>query len=92
MVDFKGSHFAKDINLTCVRRCVTRRLSYRRMEKMMQARGGAADHAAIDRWVLKYRAEKRGRPLSHLITNAVGHWMESDRASAGIHGRVPPWR
>ena len=35
MVDFKGSHFEKDIILTCVRWYVTYPLSYRRKEKMM---------------------------------------------------------
>jgi putative transposase len=55
MVSFKGAHFVKDIILTCVRWYVAYPVSYRQVEELMQERGVAGDHAAINRWVLKYR-------------------------------------
>jgi transposase-like protein len=54
MVSCKGGHFEQDILLTCERWYVAYPLSYRRLEKLMQERGVAVDHAPINRWVLKY--------------------------------------
>jgi putative transposase len=54
MISFKGTHFVKDIILTCVRWSVAYPLSYRQVEELMQERGVAVDHATINRWVLKY--------------------------------------
>jgi putative transposase len=54
MVSFKGAHFTKDINLTCVRWYVAYSLSYRQVEERMQERGVSVDHATSNRWVLKY--------------------------------------
>jgi len=54
VVNFKGAPFVKDIILTCVRWYVAYPLSDRQVEELMQARGGAVDHATINRWVLKY--------------------------------------
>jgi hypothetical protein len=69
-VTFKGAHFAKAIILTCVRGYVASPLSYRQLEEMMQERGGAVDHATVNRWVLKYAPQlaqafhRRKRPAS----------------------------
>ena len=54
MVCFKGTHFVKDIILTCVRWYVAYPLSYRQVEELMEERGVSVDHATINRWVLKY--------------------------------------
>jgi putative transposase len=54
MIRFKGTHFVKDVILTCVRWYVAYPLSYRHVEELMQERGVAVDHATINRWVLKY--------------------------------------
>jgi putative transposase len=54
MISFKGTHFAKEIILTCVRWYVTYPLSYCQLDELMQERGVAVDHATIHRWVLKY--------------------------------------
>jgi putative transposase len=54
MIRFKGTHFVKEIILTCVRWYVAYPLSYRRVEELMQERGVSVDHATINRWVLKY--------------------------------------
>jgi transposase-like protein len=54
MVRFKGTHFERDIILTCVRWYLAYPLSYRQLEELMQERGVSVDHATINRWVLKY--------------------------------------
>jgi putative transposase len=53
MISFKGTHFVKDIILTCVRWYLAYPLSYPHLEEMMQERGVAVDHSTIHRWVLK---------------------------------------
>jgi putative transposase len=40
--------------LTCMRWYVAHPLSSRQLEVLVQERGAAVDHAAINRWVLKY--------------------------------------
>jgi putative transposase len=69
MISFKGTHFEKDIILTCVRWYVAYPLSYRPLEELMQEHGVAVDHATINRWVLKYAPQleeafhRRKRPV-----------------------------
>jgi putative transposase len=53
-IDFKGSHFERDVILWGVRWYVAYPISYRQLEEMMQERGVAVDHATLNRWVLKY--------------------------------------
>jgi putative transposase len=57
MIDFKGSHFEKEIILWGVRWHVAYPISYRQLEEMMQARGVAVDHSTLNRWVIKYAPE-----------------------------------
>ncbi len=54
MVSFKGAHCAPDIILVGVRWYVAYPLSYRHVEELMEERGGAVDHATLQRWVVKY--------------------------------------
>src|SRR5512143_2210001 len=54
MIDFKGSHFEREIILWGVRWYVAYPISYRQLEEMMAERGVAVDHATLNRWVLKY--------------------------------------
>lgn len=63
MISFKGRHHQKDIILQCVRWYVAYSLSYRDLEELMQERGYAVDHSAIQRWVVHYapRIEKAFR-------------------------------
>jgi putative transposase len=61
MISFKGAHFAKDIILTCVRWYVAYPLSYRQLEELMQEHGVSADHATINRWVMKYSPQCHDR-------------------------------
>ncbi len=57
MIDFKGSHFEKEIILWGVRWYVAYPLSYRQLEEMMEERGVSVDHSTLNRWVLKYAPE-----------------------------------
>jgi putative transposase len=57
MIDFKGSHFEKEIILWGVRWYVAYPISYRQLEEMMQERGVSVDHATLNRWVIKYAPE-----------------------------------
>jgi putative transposase len=54
MIDFKGSHFERDIILWGVRWYVAYPISYRQLEEMMSERGVEVDHSSLHRWVLKY--------------------------------------
>ena len=54
MIDFKGSHFERDIILWGVRWYVAYPISYRQLEEMMEERGVEIDHSTVNRWVLKY--------------------------------------
>ena len=92
MISFKGTHFAKDIILTCVRWYVAYPLSYRQLEELMQERGVSVDHATIHRWVLKYAPQleaafhRRKRPvcvswrLDETYIRVRGHWHYLYRA------------
>jgi len=65
MVDFKGSHYPKDVILYAVFFYVRYAVSFRDLEEIMAERGVAVDHATLNRWVMKYspliacRAQRR---------------------------------
>ena len=92
MIDFKGSHFEKDIILWDVRWDVTYPLSYRQLEEIMTERGVTVDHATLHRWVLKYAPEiekqfrARKRPigtswrLDETYVRVKGQWKYLYRA------------
>ncbi|HEX4430217.1 MAG TPA: IS6 family transposase, partial [Frankiaceae bacterium] len=54
MIEFKGSHFERDVILWAVRWYVAYPVSYRQLEEMMKEHGVEVDHATLNRWVLKY--------------------------------------
>ena len=54
MIEFKGSHFERDVILWGIRRYVAYPISYRQLEEMMDERGVEVDHSTLNRWVLKY--------------------------------------
>jgi putative transposase len=54
MIEFKGSHFERDVILWGIRRYVAYPISYRQLEEMMAERGVPVDHTTLNRWVLKY--------------------------------------
>jgi putative transposase len=53
-IDFKGSHFERDIILWGVRWYVAYPISYRQLEEMMGERGVEVDHSALNRWIVRY--------------------------------------
>jgi transposase-like protein len=53
-IEFKGSHFERDVILWGVRWYVAYPISYRQIEEMMGERGVEVDHSTLHRWVLKY--------------------------------------
>jgi putative transposase len=99
MVSFKGTHFVKDIILTCVRWYVAYPLSYRQLEEMMQERGVSVDHSTINRWVLKYSPSleaafhRRKRPvwlswrMDETYIKVKGQWRYLYRA-VDKHGQT----
>jgi putative transposase len=54
MIDFKGSHYPKDVILYAVFFYVRYAVSYRDLEEIMEERGVVVDHATLNRWVVKY--------------------------------------
>jgi transposase-like protein len=54
MIEFKGSHFEREVILWGVRWYVAYPISYRQLEEMMDERGVQVDHSTLNRWVLKY--------------------------------------
>jgi putative transposase len=56
-IDFKGSHFEKEIILWGVRWYVAYPISYRQLEEMMGERGVTVAHSTLNRWVIKYAPE-----------------------------------
>ena len=54
MIEFKGSHFEREVILWGMRWYVAYPISYRQLEEMMQERGVEVDHSTLNRWVVKY--------------------------------------
>src|SRR3954453_23089740 len=91
-MDFKGSHFEREIILWAVRWYVAYPLSYRMLEEMMKERGVEVDHATLQRWVVKYTPQivkafgKRKRPvggswrMDETYIRVKGHWKYLYRA------------
>src|SRR4029434_10308826 len=92
MIDFKRSHFEKEIILWGVRWYVAYPISYRQLEEMMNERGVAVDHSTLNRWVIKYAPEfekvfrRRQRPvgrswrLDETYVKIKGKWAYLYRA------------
>ncbi len=53
-IDFKGSHYPKDVILYAVFFYVRYAISYRDLEEIIAERGVQVDHATLNRWVVKY--------------------------------------
>jgi transposase-like protein len=85
MIDFKGSHFEKEIILWGVRWYVAYPISYRQLEEMMRERGASVDHSTLNRWVIKYgpEVEKQFRRCQH----PVGRSWRVDETYVKIKGQ-----
>ena len=51
MIEFKGSHFERDVILWTIRWYVAYPVSYRQLEEMIEEHGVEVDHATLNRWV-----------------------------------------
>ncbi len=85
MIDFKGSHFEKEIILWGVRWYVAYPLSCRQLEEMMEERGVSVDHATLNRWVLKYAPELE-KQFRHR-KRAVGSSWRMDETYVRVKGQ-----
>jgi putative transposase len=54
MIEFKGSHFEREVILWGMRWYVAYPMSYRQLKKLMQEPGVEVDHSTLNRWVVKY--------------------------------------
>jgi putative transposase len=84
-VDFKGSHFEKDIILWGVRWYVAYPISYRQLEEMMKERGVSVDHSTLNRWMVKYAPEIEKQFRRH--QRPVGKSWRLDETYVKIKGR-----
>ena len=55
-MNFKGSHFPKEVILMSMRWYIAYPLSYRHVEELLSERGLSVDHATVNRWVVKHSA------------------------------------
>jgi putative transposase len=85
MIDFKGSHFEKEIILWGVRWYVAYSISYRQLEEMMGERGVIVDHSTLNRWVVKYAPE--GEKQFHRRQRPVGRSWRLDETYVRIKGK-----
>ena len=53
-ISFKGAHYPKDVILHAVFFYVRYGVSYRDLEEILAERGVTVDHAALNRWVVRY--------------------------------------
>jgi putative transposase len=51
-IDFKGSHYPKDVILYAVFFYARYAVSYRDLEEIMAERGVVVDHATLNRWMV----------------------------------------
>src|SRR5215471_4472960 len=84
-MEFKWSHFAKEIILWGVRWYVAYPISYRQLEEMMGERGVSVDHATLNRWVIKYAPEVEKQFRRH--QRPVGRSWHLDETYVKIKGK-----
>lgn len=61
MSDFKWRYFRRDLILWAVRWLSKYRISYRKLEEILDERGVDVDHTTLYRWVLHYAPEMERR-------------------------------
>lgn len=84
MIDFKGSHFERDVILWGVRWYVAYPISYRHLEEMMEERGVEVDHSTLNRRVVKYAPQLEGQFRPH--KKPVGSSWRLDETYVKIRG------
>ena len=93
MVDFKVSHFEREIVLWGVRWYVAYPISYRQLDELKEERGVEVDHSSLNRWLFKYvplleqafRARKRrvggSWRMDETYVRSRGQWKYPYRTS-----------
>jgi putative transposase len=84
-MDFKGSHFEREIVLWGVRWYVAYPISYRQLEEMMGERGVEVDHSTLNRWILKYVPRLEKEFAAH--KRPVGNSWRLDETYVRIKGK-----
>ena len=99
MISFKGSHYLKDVILYAVFFYLRYAVSYRDLEEILAERGVDADHATLNRWVVKYapliaaEVQKRKSPagrfwrMDETYIKVKGRWCYLYRA-VDKHGKT----
>jgi putative transposase len=54
VIEFKGSHFEREVILWGIRWYVAYPISYRQLEEILEERGVEVDHSTLNHWVMKY--------------------------------------
>ena len=100
LIEFKGSHFERDVILWGVRWYAAYPISYRQLEEMMQDRGVEVDHSTLNRWVSSMsHCWSRNFVRASVQWVAVGEWTRPISGSK-VSGStciepstrlVPPW-
>ncbi len=85
MIDFKGSHFEKEIILWGIRWYVAYPISYRQLEEMMGERGVPVDHSTLNRWVIRYAPEVEKQFRQH--KRPVGKSWRMDETYIRVKGQ-----
>ena len=84
LMEFKGSHFPKDVILLCICYYLRYKLSLRDLEEIMRDRGIQVDHSTIGRWVAKYSPEIIRKAMYK--KKAVGKRWRMDETYIKIRG------
>jgi transposase-like protein len=85
MIEFKGSHFEREVILWGVRWYVAYPISYRNLEEMMQERGVEVDHSTLNRWVVKYSRQLVQAFVRHKMP--VGASWRMDETYVRVKGK-----
>jgi putative transposase len=94
MIEFKGSHFEREVILWGVGWYVAYPMSYRQLEEMMQERGVEVDHSTLDRWVLKYvpLLDKQFRACKHVVGSGWRMGRDLREDEGGLEVLIPGCR
>lgn len=77
-INFKGSHYPKDVILYAVFFYVRYAVSYRDLEGIMAECGVQVDHATLNRWVVKY-SPAIAKAAQMRKVSAAGSWRMPSR-------------
>ncbi len=84
-MNFKGSHFPKDVILMSMRWYIAYPLSYRHVEELLSERGLSVDHATVNRWVVKHSPTLESKFRN--TKKVVGKSWKMDETYIKVKGR-----